>query len=117
VVVDLGDEAQIHAATAASGSAPAYVYALVECLEAAAVSAGLDGSAARTLSRAAVVGAAALLEASEADASALRAQVTSPRGTTEAALQVLLADGRLAALVEAAVKAAADRSRELGGGA
>jgi pyrroline-5-carboxylate reductase len=115
VVVDLTDEGQMHAATAASGSAPAYAYALVECLEAAGRRAGLEEGAARSLSRAALIGAAALMETSGEEAATLRAQVTSPKGTTEAALAVLLGDGGLASLVTRAVLAAATRSRELGG--
>jgi pyrroline-5-carboxylate reductase len=115
VVVDLDEEAQIHAATGSSGSAPAYVYALVEALEAAGVAAGLAPQAARSLSRAAVTGAAALMRTTGEEAAVLRRQVTSPAGTTEAALRVLIGQGDLQALVERAVLAAAQRSRELGG--
>jgi pyrroline-5-carboxylate reductase len=115
VVADLETEAQIHAATAASGSAPAYVYALVEALEAAGREAGLAPDAARALSRAAVTGAAALMEATGEEAGTLRAQVTSPAGTTQAALDVLMGEDALARLVGRAVLAAAKRSRELGG--
>jgi pyrroline-5-carboxylate reductase len=114
VVVDLDDEAQMHVATAASGSAPAYVYALVEALEAAAAGAGLAPRAARALSRSALIGAAALLEDSGAEAGDLRRQVASPGGTTEAALRVLIGDGALNDLMARAVQAAARRSRELG---
>jgi pyrroline-5-carboxylate reductase len=115
VVVDLDAEAQIHAATAASGSAPAYVYALAEALEAAGRDAGLAPEVARALARAAVVGAAALLETTGEEAAALRRQVTSPNGTTQAALDVLIGDDALGRLVGRAVAAAAKRSRELGG--
>jgi pyrroline-5-carboxylate reductase len=115
VVVDLDDEAQIHAATAASGSAPAYVYALVEALQAAAGEAGLAPAAARALARAAVIGAAALLEATGEEAGELRRQVASPGGTTQAALEILTGDDALGRLVGRAVAAAAKRSRELGG--
>lgn len=113
-VVDLNEEALMHVATAASGSAPAYVYALVEALEAAALEAGLDAPAARALSRSALTGAAALMEQSGAEAGELRRQVTSPGGTTEAALKVLIGDGALDRLMSEAVRAAAARSRELG---
>ncbi len=113
-VVDLEEEAQMHVATAASGSAPAYVYALVESLEAAAAGAGLGREAARTLARSALIGAAALLEDTGAEAGELRRQVTSPGGTTEAALRVLIQDGALDDLLARAVAAAAGRSRELG---
>jgi pyrroline-5-carboxylate reductase len=114
VVVDLPEEGLMHVATAASGSAPAYVYALVEALEAAAAGSGLAPDAARSLSRSALIGAAALLEESGAEAGDLRRQVTSPGGTTEAALRVLTGDGALNALLKRAVQAAATRSRELG---
>jgi pyrroline-5-carboxylate reductase len=117
VVVDLESEDEIHAVTAASGSAPAYVYALVEALEAAGRRAGLAPEAARNLSRAALTGAAALMAASGEEASELRRQVTSPKGTTQAALDVLIGDGdgALEALVTRAVLAAKTRSRQLGG--
>jgi len=113
-VVDLADEDQMHAATAASGSAPAYLYAFVEALEAAGVSLGLAPDAARNLARATIAGAAALMETSGADAAELRRQVTSPGGTTEAALKVLMGEGGIEPLMKAAVAAAARRSRELG---
>ena len=113
VVVDLETEAQLHAATAASGSAPAYAHALVEALEAAAVAEGLTPEAARALSRSALIGAAALLESSGQEAAELRRQVTSPGGTTAAALRVLTGEGALDALMARAVAAAAARSREL----
>jgi pyrroline-5-carboxylate reductase len=115
VVADLAEESLIHTVTAASGSAPAYVYALVEALERAGASAGLAPEAARSLSRAALIGAAALLEASGEEASELRRQVTSPKGTTEAALEVLIGAGALDDLLARAVLAAQARSRQLGG--
>jgi pyrroline-5-carboxylate reductase len=114
VVVELSEESQIHAATAASGSAPAYVYALTEALEAAALEAGLAPDAARTLSRGAIIGAAALLEETGEEARDLRRQVASPGGTTEAALRVLGEENALNDLIARAVRAAAARSRELG---
>ncbi len=104
----------MHAATAVSGSAPAYLYAFVEALEAAGVTLGLGPAAARDLARATIAGAAALMAESGADPADLRRQVTSPGGTTEAALKVLLGEGGLGALLQKAAKAAADRSRELG---
>ena len=113
-VVDVADEDLMHAATGASGSGPAYVYAMVEALEAAGAAAGLDVAAARDLARATVVGAAALLEAGGEDAAVLRAQVTSPGGTTQAGLNVLTGDGALKDLMIRTVAAAAARSRELG---
>ncbi len=113
-VVDLAGEDQMHAATAVSGSAPAYLYAFVEALEAAGVSLGLAPDAARALARATTAGAAALMAATGAAAADLRRQVTSPGGTTEAALSVLLGDGGLVPLLRAAAAAAEQRSRELG---
>lgn len=113
-VVELADESLMHAATATSGSAPAYLYAFVEALEAAGVSAGLSGEAARTLARATISGAAALLAQSGAEPAELRRQVTSPGGTTQAALEVLMGPEGLGDLMARAVAAAADRSRELG---
>ena len=112
-VVDLDDEGLMHAATALSGSGPAYLYAFVEALEAAGVSAGLDAEAARQLARSTVTGAAALLAESGAEPADLRRQVTSPGGTTQAALDVLADD--LPDLLARAVAAAAKRSQELGG--
>jgi len=114
-VVDLADEALLHAATAVSGSAPAYLYAFVEALEAAGVAAGLSAEAAQTLARATMAGAATLMAESGEDPAELRRQVTSPAGTTEAALKVLLGDHGLPELLRNAVAAAAARSRELGG--
>ena len=98
-----------------SGSGPAYLYAFVEALEAAAIRAGLPADAAATLARSTVVGAAALMATSDASPADLRAQVTSPGGTTQAALEVLLADGGFPDLLREAVAAAARRSKELGG--
>ena len=96
-----------------SGSGPAYLYAFVEALEAAGASAGLNAKAAKLLARSTVTGAAALLADSGAEPSELRTQVTSPGGTTQAALEVLLAE--LPDLLARAVAAAAKRSEELGG--
>jgi pyrroline-5-carboxylate reductase len=113
-VVDLEDEDQLHAATAAAGSAPAYLYAFIEALESAAEAGGLPRQAASRLARSAIVGAAALLERTDADPADLRRQVTSPGGTTEAALAVLTGPGGLGPLLEGAVAAAVARSRVLG---
>ncbi|MFT4934966.1 MAG: pyrroline-5-carboxylate reductase [Pseudoalteromonas distincta] len=114
-VVELEDESLMHAATATSGSAPAYLYAFVEALEGAGAAAGLSPEAARTLARATISGAAALLAESGAEPAELRRQVTSPGGTTQAALEVLMGPAGLAPLLERAVAAAAERSRVLGG--
>lgn len=114
-VVDLDDEELLHAATGVSGSAPAYFYAFVEALEAGGVAAGLPLEAARTLARATMTGAAALLDQSGEEPADLRRQVTSPNGTTEAALKVLMGEGGLEPLLRDAVAAATRRSKELGG--
>ena len=114
-VVQLDDETLLHAATAAAGSAPAYLYAFIEALEAAGAAAGLPPAAAAPLARAAITGAAALLAQSQDDPAELRRQVTSPGGTTEAALMVLAGPGGLEPLLARAVAAATARSRELGG--
>lgn len=114
-VVSLADESLLHAATGVSGSAPAYFYAFVEALEAAGVAEGLPADAARDLARATMIGAAALLDASGEDPAELRRQVTSPNGTTEAALKVLMGEAGLGPLLRDAVAAAARRSAELGG--
>lgn len=113
-VVDLDDEGLMHAATAVSGSAPAYLYAFIEALEAGGIKAGLSEEASRTLARSTISGAAALLAISGEDPAELRRQVTSPGGTTQAALEVLMGEGGLAPLLADAVAAAIRRSKELG---
>lgn len=113
-VVELDDEAQMHLATAVSGSAPAYLYAFVEALEQAGAAAGLAPAAAQVLARSTLAGAAALMAESGEDPAELRRQVTSPGGTTQAALEVLTAEAALPDLLRRAVAAAARRSEELG---
>jgi pyrroline-5-carboxylate reductase len=113
-VVDLADEALMHAATAVSGSAPAYLYAFVESLEAAGAAAGLAPGEASRLARSTIAGAAALLAHSGEEPAELRRQVTSPGGTTQAAIDVLLGEEGLQPLLRRAVAAAARRSKELG---
>lgn len=112
----LQDEDLMNAVTAVSGSGPAYVFLLIECLAAAAVEVGLDKSLADRLALATVSGAGAYAMAADADAEELRRRVTSPGGTTEAALKVLSGDGSrdLEVLIGAAVRAATRRGRELG---
>lgn len=114
-VVDLADEDQMHAATAVSGSGPAYLYAFVEALEGAAQAAGLPPREAARLARSTITGAAALLADGGGEPADLRRQVTSPGGTTEAALNVLLSGTGLPRLLREAVVAAVRRSKELGG--
>jgi pyrroline-5-carboxylate reductase len=112
-VVELDSEDLLHAATGVSGSAPAYLYAFVEALEAAGAAAGLDPKQSADLARATMAGAAALMAKSGEDPAALRQQVTSPNGTTQAALAVLNKDGVLDRLLADTVAACVKRSREL----
>lgn len=113
-VVWLDDESRIDALTAVSGSGPAYVFYLVEALATAGEKQGLAAEQAMRLARQTIIGAAALLEADPAAAGQLRKNVTSPGGTTQAALDVLMAENGLAALMDRAVDAARRRSEELG---
>jgi pyrroline-5-carboxylate reductase len=106
-------ESDIDVVTAVSGSGPAYVFLLVEALAEAAVAEGLSQAMAQTLARATVAGSGALLDADPARAEILRRNVTSPGGTTEAALHVLLARNGLSPLLRRAVAAARRRAREL----
>ena len=108
------DETLMDAVTAVSGSGPAYVFLLAECLAEAGVAAGLSDRLAGQLARATVSGAGELLRRSDLDPSVLRQNVTSPGGTTAAALSVLMAPSGLSELLTKAVAAAAKRSRELG---
>lgn len=110
----IGDEALMDAVTAVSGSGPAYVFYLAECLAAAGRAAGLDEALAEKLARQTVVGGGALLGAASEPAAVLRENVTSPGGTTAAALAVLMGDDGLKLLLEKAVAAARARSIELG---
>lgn len=115
-VVKLDDEALMDAAVGVSGSAPAYLYAFTEALAAAGEQAGLPAESASALARATMESAAALMAASpNVSPAELRAAVTSPRGTTEAALDVLLQPEALPLLLRHAVAAAAARSRALAG--
>lgn len=110
--VILEGEHQIDAVTAVSGSGPAYVFHLIEALAAAAEAEGLSPAVAMQLARATVCGAGELAHRSEDSAAQLRVNVTSPGGTTAAALAVLMPE--LPGLMARAVKAAAERGRELG---
>lgn len=111
----LADEAQIDAVTAVSGSGPAYVFLLAETLAEAGIAAGLEPDVARRLARATVAGAGALLDASPSETAELRRNVTSPGGTTAAALDVLMRPDGLGALMREAVAAARQRAGELSG--
>lgn len=112
--VRLDNEGQMDAVTAVSGSGPAYVFHLIETLAAAGVAQGLPEGMAMKLAKATVGGAGQLAEDAPEDPAQLRVNVTSPGGTTAAALEVLMSskDG-FPALMNRAVQAAADRSREL----
>jgi len=107
------DEALLDAVTAVSGSGPAYVFLLAETLAGAAARAGLPADLSARLARATVAGSGELLHRSELDAAALRQNVTSPGGTTAAALAVLMAANGLPQLMEEAVAAATHRAGEL----
>ncbi|KMK68881.1 pyrroline-5-carboxylate reductase [Puniceibacterium sp. IMCC21224] len=116
-VVRLDDESQMDAVTGVSGSGPAYVFHMIECLAAAGVAQGLAPTLALQLARATVAGAGALAMQSGEDPGQLRVNVTSPNGTTQAGLEVLMdADSGLPPLMRATVEAAADRSRALARG-
>ncbi|MHA1559642.1 MAG: pyrroline-5-carboxylate reductase [Alphaproteobacteria bacterium] len=108
------DEGLIDAATAISGSGPAYVFLLAECLADAGVEAGLSAELSRRLADATVIGAGALMDNSETAPSVLRTNVTSPGGTTAAAIEVLTAQIGLSQLIRRAVSAAKKRAGELG---
>jgi len=116
-VVRLANEAEIDAVTGVSGSGPAYVFHMIETLAAAGRDQGLPEAMALQLARATVAGAGALAMAADEDPAQLRVNVTSPNGTTQAALEVLMDEEHgFPALMRRAVAAAADRSRELARG-
>ena len=110
------DETLLDAVTALSGNGPAYVFLLVECLANAGIAAGLPEDLAQHLARDTVSGAGELLRRSPHPPGVLRENVTTPGGTTAAAMEILMAQEGLGALMTRAVVAAARRSRELAGG-
>ncbi len=112
-VVTVEREELIDAVTAVSGSGPAYVFYLTECLAAAGEKVGLPAALAMQLARATVSGSGELMRVTGTDAATLRQNVTSPKGTTYAALQVLMAGDGMGPLFEKAIAAAEKRSREL----
>ena len=112
-VVTVDDEAMIDAVTAVSGSGPAYVFYLTECLAAAGEKVGLPAGLAMQLARATVAGSGELMRQTGIEAATLRQNVTSPKGTTYAALQVLMAEDGMQRLFDKAIDAATRRSREL----
>lgn len=109
------DEALIDAVTGVSGSGPAYVFLMIECMTEAGIEAGLPPDLAGKLALATVSGAGQLAKQSGIDPATLRQNVTSPAGTTYEALQVLMAEDGLQPLMTRAVAAATRRSRELAG--
>ena len=111
----IDDEALMDAVTAVSGSGPAYVFLLAEALAQAGTAAGLPAPLAQKLARETVAGSGELLHRSPLDAAILRENVTSPGGTTAAALEILMGDRGLARLLRHAVAAATARSRQLAG--
>lgn len=111
----VNSEALIDVVTAVSGSGPAYVFLLAEALTEAGIAAGLEPELAARLARKTVTGAGELLHRSDLPPAELRRNVTSPNGTTAAALEVLMAEEGLAALVTRAVAAAKRRAEELAG--
>jgi pyrroline-5-carboxylate reductase len=114
-VARIDSEDLMDAVTAVSGSGPAYIFHFIECLSAAAEKAGLPADTARLLAMQTVYGAASLAAESGEAPGRLREQVTSPNGTTAAALGVLMGKNRLRDLLTEAVEAARKRSVELGG--
>jgi pyrroline-5-carboxylate reductase len=111
----VNSESLIDAVTAVSGSGPAYIFLLAEALTQAGIAAGLDPELAARLARQTVTGAGELLYRSELSPEELRRNVTSPGGTTAAALDVLMAEDGLARLMTLAVAAAKQRAEELAG--
>jgi len=113
-IVKVDSEAALNAVTAISGSGPAYVFHLVEALEAGARDLGLPDDVAAKLARETIIGAAKLLGSSEDSPETLRKNVTSPNGTTQAALDVLMGeDGGLSRMMIMTVRAAFARAKEL----
>lgn len=114
-VVRLQDESQIDAVVGVSGSGPAYVFHLIEAMAAAGEAQGLPAEMAMQLAKATVAGAGALAMQADETPAQLRVNVTSPNGTTQAALEVLMNEDRgLPPLIDRTVAAATDRSKELG---
>lgn len=109
----LDTEAEIDAVTAISGSGPAYVFHMAEAMAAAGEQLGLPAAMARQLAEQTLIGAAAMLEQTDTSSAQLRQNVTSPGGTTQAALDVLMAENGLTPLLQRATKAAATRAVEL----
>lgn len=114
-VVAIDDEKLMDAVTGVSGSGPAYVFHLIECMAAAGEAEGLPADIAMKLARATVAGAGELVHQSPLSASTLRENVTSPAGTTAAALDVLMAEDAMPRILREGIAAATRRSEELAG--
>lgn len=112
-VVRVETDEQIDAVTAISGSGPAYIFHLCEAMAQAGTSVGLSEETAMILARATIIGAAGLMDTSDLTAADLRQAVTSPNGTTEAALEVLMGPDGFAHIMEKATRAAKARAEEL----
>ena len=112
-VEEVATEAMIDVVTAISGSGPAYVFYLTEALEAAALDIGLPSELAPIFARETIIGAAALMKQSAEPAGDLRVAVTSPGGTTQAALDVLMSETGMAPLMKLTVRAALKRAKDL----
>ncbi|WP_188942928.1 pyrroline-5-carboxylate reductase [Virgibacillus salexigens] len=110
---EIVDESDMHIVTGISGSGPAYIYYLVEAMEAAAISSGLDKDTAKSLIAQTILGAGEMLQQSEDTAAALREKITSPAGTTQAGIESLKRNDFQKIIMEC-VEAARDRSIELG---
>ncbi len=108
-------ESLLNPVTALSGSGPAYIFLLIETLTKSGIHIGLDATLAEKLARQTVIGSAALAEADTSPASELRKNVTSPGGTTEAAVKMLVAEPGIQKLFDRALKAATQRAEELSG--
>ena len=113
VLID--DEGLMDAVTAVSGSGPAYVFLVIEAMAKAGIMSGLPPELAMRLARATVSGSGELARLSEETADQLRINVTSPGGTTAAALEILMSDDGIQPIFDEAIKAAAKRSKELAG--
>ncbi|MFK0387061.1 pyrroline-5-carboxylate reductase [Agrobacterium sp. NPDC090273] len=112
-VLAVSSEEQVDAATAISGSGPAYIFYFIECLAKAGEAVGLDADQALLLARQTVHGAAAMASSRNDGPDVLRREVTSPNGTTAAALDILMGEGAFMPLIGEAAKAAHDRAIEL----
>lgn len=111
----IGDETLMDAVTALSGSGPAYIFLLAEAMTRAGIAAGLPADLAACLARETVAGSGELLHRADLDAATLRRNVTSPGGTTAAALEILMGPGGFDELLTRAIAAATRRSREMAG--